>query len=80
LLYRALDLTIKTYSSKETAQSYKYIQGVENESDVDIIMFDLAKAFDSVNHDLLLIKLGSYEFGKNVFTWLSDFLFLRQQS
>jgi hypothetical protein len=59
---------------------FEYIQGIENKSDVDIIMFDFAKAFDIVNHDLLLIKLRSYGFGKNIVTWLSDFLYLRQQS
>lgn len=62
------------------ASVFEYIQGIESKSNVDIIMFDFAKAFDSVNHDLLLIKLRSYGFGKNIVTWLSDFLYLRQQS
>ena len=28
--------------------------------DLDVIYFDFAKAFDSVNHDLILIKLKSF--------------------
>ena len=36
-------------------------QSLDNRNDVDVICFDFAKAFDSVNHDLILYKL-KYKF------------------
>jgi len=41
---------------------------------VDIIYLDLMKAFDSVPHQRLLIKIKSYGIEGNIFKWLSSFL------
>ena len=46
---------------------------------VDIIYLDLAKAFDTVPHRRLLMKLRSYGVGGRVVDWLGDFLIGRQQ-
>ena len=52
----------------------EYVNYVEDKSDVDVILFDLAKAFDVVDHNLLLLKLNAYGFSKYTLLWLADFL------
>ncbi len=37
---------------------------------VDVIYLDFAKAFDSVNHRLLLAKMKSCKFGDVVVRWI----------
>ena len=51
---------------------------VEDKSDVDIILFDFAKAFD-VDYNLLLLKLNANGFSKYTLLWLVDFLRDRKQ-
>lgn len=41
---------------------------------VDVIYFDFEKAFDRVNHSLLLDKLACYNFDPNVVAWIAHFL------
>jgi sarcosine oxidase/L-pipecolate oxidase len=57
-----------------------YTRSVDNKCDVDVVMFDFAKAFDSVNHKLLLHKLISYGFNSNLLSWIANFLSGRSQS
>ena len=52
----------------------EYVNYVEDKSDVDVILFDFAKAFDVVDHNLLLLKLNAYGFSKCTLLWLADFL------
>ena len=42
----------------------EYVNYVEDKSDVDVILFDFAKEFDVVGHNLLLLKLNAYGFSK----------------
>ena len=42
----------------------EYVNYVEDKSDVDVILFNFAKAFDVVDRNLLLLKLNSYGFSK----------------
>ena len=46
---------------------------------VDFVYLDFAKAFDSVPHNRLLIKLKSYGIQGNIFSWIKDFLVGRRQ-
>ena len=46
----------------------------------DIIVLDFAKAFDKVNHSLLVMKLDHYGIRGNVNGWIESFLTDRQQA
>lgn len=47
--------------------------------DTDCIFLDFAKAFDTVSHDLLLLKLSKLSIDPNVLSWIKDFLSNRTQ-
>ena len=47
---------------------------------VDTIYFDFAKAFDSVPHQRLLLKLDAYSIKGDIFNWIKDFLVGRMQT
>src|SRR6266516_2142340 len=61
----------------------KFYDGVTEEMDighpVDIIFLDLAKAFDSVPHTKLLIKLRSLHIDSRIVNWIEDYLKNRVQ-
>ncbi len=46
---------------------------------IDVVYLDFAKAFDSVPHQRLLIKLESYGIKGNLLKWVKDFLLGRRQ-
>ncbi|XP_063924486.1 uncharacterized protein LOC135138443 [Zophobas morio] len=46
---------------------------------VDAAYTDFSKAFDKLNHKLLLLKLSKYGFNNNTIKWLASFLSDRQQ-
>lgn len=52
---------------------------VENGQDFDVIYLDFKKAFDSVPHERLLMKLKSYGIEGRLSIWIKDFLFDRLQ-
>lgn len=56
------------------------LNALKNGHQVDSVYTDFSKAFDKVNHDLLLLKLEGIGFGKKVLTWLGSFLKNRSQS
>ena len=51
--------------------------------DYDVVVMGiyvyLCKAFDTVNHDILLYKLYNYGVRRSVFSWFKDYLTNRQQ-
>jgi ribosomal protein L29 len=57
----------------------KWTEMLEHKSAVDIIYLDFAKAFDSVAHQRLLVKLESYGIKEKVLKWIEAFLLGRRQ-
>ena len=47
---------------------------LEKRGQVDVVYLDFAKAFDKVNHDLLLVKLYNFGIRGKLLRWLSNFL------
>ena len=46
---------------------------------VGTLLMELSKAYDSVNHDLIIAKLQSYRVGKNSLRLIQNYLSQRQQ-
>lgn len=55
------------------------LNALENREQVDAIYTDFSKAFDKVNHNLLLHKLNNLGFNDLILTWLRSFLTGRRQ-
>lgn len=54
-------------------------QAMEDNLPVDIIFLDMKKAFDSVPHNRLCLKLKSYGFNKKAVRWCKNFVSNRVQ-
>ena len=54
-------------------------EAFSNRLQVDSVYTDFAKAFDRVNHNLLIMKLDKLGFRDNTIKWLSSFLLGRSQ-
>ena len=67
-MYLMLELFDKIYSSKESGKMPA------------ILFLDIKKAFDSVNHKILLKKLEHYGIKGNVLKWFENYLSCRYQS
>ena len=52
----------------------KIIKHLHNHDEVDVIYLDYAKAFDKVDHEILMIKLANYGVSGKLYSWLEDFL------
>ena len=52
---------------------------LENKEPFDVLYLDFKKAFDSVPHQRLLVKLRGYGICGNLLNWISDFLTNRTQ-
>ena len=55
------------------------LKAQDNKEIVCGIFFDIAKAFDSIDHSILLAKLYNYGFRGQIHRWLSSYLSDRQQ-
>ncbi|XP_077989646.1 uncharacterized protein LOC144443981 [Glandiceps talaboti] len=52
---------------------------IDENKPVDVVYLDFAKAFDTVPHTRLLIKLKAYGIDGKVLTWINSFLSIRKQ-
>lgn len=57
----------------------KVIEGIDKKKLVSVIFFDMSKAFDYVNHVLLLNKCENYGMRGPILEWLSSYLSKRTQ-
>ena len=55
------------------------VQGLVNNADTDAIYLDFAKAFDKVDHRLLLLKMKRMGFHEKLIKWIESFLTNRKQ-
>ena len=72
----------REYHSCETALTAivdDWITAIDNNEIVGTIFLDLSKAFDLVNHEILLIKLKYYQVSNNAISWFSSYLSERSQ-
>lgn len=53
--------------------------GFKDRLQTDVVYTDFSKAFDKVNHELLLIKLNSMGFSNSLLSWLRSYLTNRVQ-
>ena len=56
-----------------------FTKSIDNGENIDILYLDFRKAFDSVPHERLLIKLKSYGVTGKLLQWIRDFLKDRTQ-
>ena len=54
-------------------------QLLDNNIQTDVIFLYFMKAFDSVDHNILLIKLSRYGISGNLYSWFSSYLHGRKQ-
>ena len=57
----------------------KWKMGLDKGKVAGALLTDLSKAFDCLNHDLLIAKLNTYGFDKNSLALLHSYLYKRQQ-
>ncbi len=73
---------LRKFHSSETALAKMVSQWSTNMIKGDLtglILLDLHKAFDMVNHDLLLRKLKQYRVSVNALCWFTSYLTDRKQ-
>ena len=72
----------RKHHSTETAICY-FIEQSESKLDkggvVGAVFFYLSKAFDTVNHNVLLSKLSYFNFSENALQWMESYLEMRKQ-
>ena len=55
------------------------LKGINAGSQIDVLYTDFAKAFDRVNHKILIAKLHDYNIPKNLIAWIQSYLSNRRQ-
>ena len=57
----------------------KWKKALDKEENMSAIFMDLSKAFDTINHNLLLAKLKAYGFSKQALSFMCSYLKNRRQ-
>ena len=52
----------------------KWKRGIDNGAYVTVLFMDLLRAFDTINHDLMLVKLKAYGFSFNALKLMHSYL------
>ena len=77
-----LQFGFRKHHSTETAKCY-LLENIKARVDkggvVVAVYLDLKKAFDTVNHDILIAKLTMFNFSSNVTTWIKSYLAEKKQ-
>ena len=55
------------------------LEGINDGLLTGITLFDLAKCFDTIDHDILMLKLEKYGVKSNVLSWFKSYLSDRTQ-
>ena len=50
-----------------------WTKSLDRDKDVDVIFYDFKKAFDTLSHSKLILKLESYSIRGNILYWIKDF-------
>ena len=59
---------------------YEFVsKNTDNRRSVEVVLFDLSKAFDSVSHGILLLRLKDVGIGGQLLDWINSFLTSRYQ-
>ena len=58
----------------------KWLGAINNSQMIGMVMIDFRKAFDLVDHTLLLKKLKYYKISEETISWFSSYLMGRKQS
>ena len=61
----------------QVMEDFTYL--MDNKKNIDVIYLDFSKAFDSVPHQRLYVKLKAYGIAGDVFTWIRSYLSNRRQ-
>ena len=72
----------RSYHSCETALSYmtdSWLNAIDDGNMVGVVLVDFKKAFDLVDHDILLTKLNIYGIRNEALSWFQSYLSQRQQ-
>ena len=57
----------------------KWKRGIDNKAYVSALFMELSKAFDAINHELMLAKLKAYGFSTNALNFMHSYLKNRKQ-
>ena len=77
-----LQFGFRTKFSTESANCYlleKIKSYLDKGSLVGAVFLDLKRAFDTVNHNILISKLANYNFSQNTLAWFTSYLSNRNQ-
>ena len=63
----------------QVPEHHKILEELEKSNNVDVIYLDFAKAFDKVDHVILLNKLKKIGINGKICVWINNFLSNKQQ-